>query len=242
MHTDACTCIYMHIHAYRHENPRDLPRRLSSSFVLASPVSSSSRVRLNQIYYPAVAVCNYASRCMPPHTGMLTLLSLLVFASSGTCAALFVCVCITVTISTAASIQIHTYPVSLFACLLPVDGALRSFVGVSRPVFLQVRHCNRHQYCYKHKHRRSKHRNSHNIKHRTIKHSRQHAPDRRLTVRTALRVPAERRTHVSRHSTWNAIVMRTRFARCWVHFNVVLYGPILRCCVAPPRWTSRVSR
>ena len=51
--------------------PRNLPRhRSSESFT--SVVSSASRVRLSQNYCPPAAVCNYACRCMPPHTGVLT--------------------------------------------------------------------------------------------------------------------------------------------------------------------------
>jgi hypothetical protein len=89
-------------------------------------------------------------------------------------------VCITGIISTAASIQMHTnaytcihnthaYPISVIACLLPFEDALRSWVGGAWRLvrILQVRHCNQHQHCCKHKHRRSEHRNSHNNKHRT---------------------------------------------------------------------------
>ena len=74
MHTDAYRCKQMHADAYRCVQtctPQDLPRHLSSSSsssALTSPVSSALRVRLSQNYYPPAAVCNYACRCMPPHT------------------------------------------------------------------------------------------------------------------------------------------------------------------------------
>ena len=74
MHTGAYICKQMQCHADAYRcvqtcTPRNLPRRLSSDS-FAPVVSSTSRVRLSQNYCPPAAVCNYACRCMPTHTGV----------------------------------------------------------------------------------------------------------------------------------------------------------------------------
>ena len=144
----AYSCVYMHTDAYTCVQTCT-PQDFSSHFPSSSFSSSSLGLacHLSQNTFPPATVCNYASRCMPPHTGMLTSLSsllssLLLLSASGVGGVLgpFRSVCITGIISTAASIQMHrnaytcihnthAYPISVIACLLPFEDALRSWVG-----------------------------------------------------------------------------------------------------------------
>ena len=135
----AYSCVYMHTDAYtcvQTCTPQDFSSHFPSSSFSSSSLGLACHLSQNS-FHPAT-VCNYASRCMLPHTGMLTSLSsllslLLLLSSSG------------------------------------VGGVMRALVS-RLPLLvriLQVRHCNQHQHCCKHKHRRSEHRNSHNNKHGT---------------------------------------------------------------------------
>ena len=86
MHTDAYRCIQMQADACRCVQtctPLYLSSRLSSFSFSSSLSSSSPRLPLTQKHFLHPAACNYACRCMPPHTEMLTSSSS--SSSSGVC-------------------------------------------------------------------------------------------------------------------------------------------------------------
>ena len=72
----AYSCVYMHTDAYtcvQTCTPQDFSSHFPSSSFSSSSLGLACHLSQNS-FHPAT-VCNYASRCMPPHTGMLTSLS-----------------------------------------------------------------------------------------------------------------------------------------------------------------------